>query len=97
VAGACGVSRRGNAGRAYQAAVQRCVAPIEGRRSSASNLLIFGRDIESAARRDFPTLPRDQGLALRVIAEKMKVSDVSISHAGVKNALTAADRQQVPS
>ena len=40
---------------------------------------------------------RDQGLALRAIAEKMKAAGVSISHAGVKNALTAADRQQVPS
>jgi putative DNA-invertase from lambdoid prophage Rac len=40
---------------------------------------------------------RDQGLALRAIAEKMKGAGVSISHAGVKNALTAADRQQVPS
>ncbi len=70
---------------------------LKGAAVPRGNLLIFGRDIESAARRDFPTLPRDQGLALRVIAEKMKVSDVSISHAGVKNALTAADRQQVPS
>ena len=35
---------------------------------------------------------RDQGLALRTIAEKMKASGVSISHAGVKNALAAADR-----
>ncbi len=40
---------------------------------------------------------RDQGLALRAIADKMKASGVSISHAGVKNALTAANRQQVPS
>ena len=40
---------------------------------------------------------RDQGLALRAIADQMKASGVSISHAGVKNALTAADRQQVPS
>ena len=42
-------------------------------------------------------LLRDQGLALRVIAEKITASGVSISHAGVKNALTAANRQQVPS
>ena len=35
---------------------------------------------------------RDQGLALRAIAEKMKAAGVSISHAGVKNALAAADR-----
>jgi DNA invertase Pin-like site-specific DNA recombinase len=35
---------------------------------------------------------RDQGLALRAIAAKMKAADVSISHAGVKNALAAADR-----
>ena len=34
---------------------------------------------------------RDQGLALRVIAEKMKASGVSISHAGVKNALATTD------
>jgi putative DNA-invertase from lambdoid prophage Rac len=40
---------------------------------------------------------RDQGLALRAIADQMKASGVSISHAGVKNALTAANRQQVPS
>ena len=38
---------------------------------------------------------RDQGLALRAIAEKMKAAGVSISHTGVKNAAT--DRQQVPS
>jgi hypothetical protein len=41
--------------------------------------------------------PRDKGLALRAIAEKMKASGVSISHAGVKNALNAANRQQVSS
>jgi len=35
---------------------------------------------------------RDQGLALRAIAEKMKAIWVSISHAGVKNTLAAADR-----
>ena len=35
---------------------------------------------------------RDQGLALRAIADQMKASGVSISHAGVKNALTAANR-----
>jgi DNA invertase Pin-like site-specific DNA recombinase len=35
---------------------------------------------------------RDQGVALRTIAEKMKTAGVSISHAGVKNALAAADR-----
>ena len=35
---------------------------------------------------------RDQGLALRAIAEKMKAAGVSISHAGVKNALAAAER-----
>jgi putative DNA-invertase from lambdoid prophage Rac len=40
---------------------------------------------------------RDQGLALRAIAKKIKAAGVSISHAGVKNALAAADRQQVPS
>jgi hypothetical protein len=40
---------------------------------------------------------RDQGLALRAIGDQMKASGVSISHAGVKNALTAANRQQVPS
>ena len=38
---------------------------------------------------------RDQGLALRAIADQMKASGVSISHAGVKNALTAADRTGV--
>ncbi len=36
---------------------------------------------------------REQGFALRAIAEKMKASGVSISHAGVKNALAAADRR----
>ena len=36
---------------------------------------------------------RDQGLALRVIAAQMKAAGVSISHAGVANALRAADRQ----
>ena len=30
---------------------------------------------------------RDQGLALRAIADQMKASGVSISHAGVKNSL----------
>jgi DNA invertase Pin-like site-specific DNA recombinase len=35
---------------------------------------------------------RDQGLALRAIAERMKAAGVSISHAGVKNALAAAAR-----
>jgi len=35
---------------------------------------------------------RDQGLALRVIADRMKAAGVSISHAGVKNALRAAER-----
>jgi putative DNA-invertase from lambdoid prophage Rac len=35
---------------------------------------------------------RDQGLALRAIADTMKAAGVSISHAGVKNALAAADR-----
>jgi putative DNA-invertase from lambdoid prophage Rac len=35
---------------------------------------------------------RDQGLALRAIADMMKAAGVSISHAGVKNALAAADR-----
>jgi len=33
---------------------------------------------------------RDQGLALRAIADRMKSAGVSISHAGVKNALAAA-------
>ena len=40
---------------------------------------------------------RDQGLALQAIADQMKASGVSISHAGVKNALAATDHQQVPS
>jgi hypothetical protein len=40
---------------------------------------------------------RDQGLALRAIADQMKASGVSISHTGVKNALSAPNRQQVPS
>jgi putative DNA-invertase from lambdoid prophage Rac len=40
---------------------------------------------------------RDQGLALRAIADQMKACGVSISHAGVKNTLNAANRQQVPS
>jgi putative DNA-invertase from lambdoid prophage Rac len=35
---------------------------------------------------------RDQGLALRVIADTMRSAGVSISHAGVKNALAAAER-----
>src|SRR5215469_14107124 len=35
---------------------------------------------------------REQGLALRAIAEQMKAAGVSISHAGVKNALVAAER-----
>ena len=35
---------------------------------------------------------REQGLALRAIADKMKAAGVSISHAGVKNALVAAER-----
>ena len=35
---------------------------------------------------------REQGLALRTIAEQMKAAGVSISHAGVKNALAAGDR-----
>jgi putative DNA-invertase from lambdoid prophage Rac len=34
---------------------------------------------------------REQGLALRTIAEKMKAAGVSISHAGVKKALQAAE------
>jgi hypothetical protein len=33
---------------------------------------------------------RDQGLTLRAIADTMKAAGVSISHAGVKNALAAA-------
>jgi len=39
---------------------------------------------------------RGQGLALRTIAAKMKAAGVSISHAGVKNALAARDRQPAP-
>jgi DNA invertase Pin-like site-specific DNA recombinase len=35
---------------------------------------------------------KDQGLALRVIAETMTASGVQISHVGVKKALAAADR-----
>jgi hypothetical protein len=35
---------------------------------------------------------RDQGLALRAISERTKVAWISISHAGVKNTLAAADR-----
>jgi DNA invertase Pin-like site-specific DNA recombinase len=35
---------------------------------------------------------RDQGLTLRAIAEQMRAAGVSISHAGVKNALAAAER-----
>ena len=35
---------------------------------------------------------RAKGLALRVIADKMTASGVSISHVGVKKALPAADR-----
>jgi DNA invertase Pin-like site-specific DNA recombinase len=35
---------------------------------------------------------RSQGLALRAIAAKMKAAGVSISHAGVKNALAATNR-----
>ena len=35
---------------------------------------------------------RDQGLALRVIADRMKAAGVSISHAGGKNALRMAER-----
>jgi len=39
---------------------------------------------------------RDQGLALRPIAERMRAAGVSISHAGVANALAAADRAPPP-
>ena len=35
---------------------------------------------------------KDQGLALRAIADKMKAAGVSISHVGVKKALLAANR-----
>jgi len=35
---------------------------------------------------------RDQGLSLRAIADRMKAAGFSISHAGVKNALAAAER-----
>jgi DNA invertase Pin-like site-specific DNA recombinase len=35
---------------------------------------------------------RDQGLALRAIADRMKAAGVAISHVGVKNALAAAER-----
>jgi DNA invertase Pin-like site-specific DNA recombinase len=35
---------------------------------------------------------REQGLALRAIADRMKAAGVSISHVGVKNALVAAER-----
>jgi hypothetical protein len=38
---------------------------------------------------------RDQGLPLRAISEKMKAAGISISHAGVKNALVAAARHAV--
>jgi putative DNA-invertase from lambdoid prophage Rac len=38
---------------------------------------------------------RDQGLTLRAIAEEMRKTGVSISHAGVKNALAAAFRHPV--
>jgi hypothetical protein len=34
---------------------------------------------------------KDQGLALRTIADRMKASGVPISHVGVKKALLAAD------
>jgi hypothetical protein len=39
---------------------------------------------------------RDQDLALRAISAKMKAAGVSISHAGVKNALAAADLPLLP-
>jgi hypothetical protein len=35
---------------------------------------------------------KDQGLALRTIADKMKAAGVPISHVGVKKALLAANR-----
>ena len=37
---------------------------------------------------------RQEGLALRTIAERMKASGITISHAGVANALDAADRMK---
>ena len=35
---------------------------------------------------------KDQGLALRAIADKMTAAGVPISHVGVKKALAAVDR-----
>ena len=49
-----------------------------------------GRIEQQSALRRMQKL-RDQGLALRAIAEQMKAAGVSISHAGVKNALAAAE------